>query len=217
MTQSIQDIELLKYKSLVERFIDKQIIRNQINSQFTTDGRIKDICVLFTDVRGFTTFSEKSGLQATNSFLNNYYDIVIEHTQNLGGIMDKFLGDGTMSIFGAFDEEQSYVERCVEASKRILNDFVSMTSQKDEPTLFLGVGINAGKAIIGAFGNGEFVDFTAIGHTVNVAARIQSVACDNQIYVTRDVTEHLEENEYRSKGYFHLKNVLKSIELFEII
>lgn len=224
LTRWVPDYELLKAKSkqlnfyerFFPKFIDPQVVSNKMPQSLTTDGEVKDVCVVFTDVRGFTRFSEKASLPAANSFLNNFYDIVIHHTQAHGGIVDKFMGDGTMAIFGAFGDKGDYTRNAVEATKAILRDFVMMTNQKNEPSLFLGAGISKGPAIVGMFGNGDFVTFTAIGHTVNIASRLQGQASKNSIYATKEVVSQLSEKEYRSKGRFELKNVSRKIELFEI-
>jgi adenylate cyclase len=212
-----QEREQLRfYERFFPRFVDKQVVRYQQHSDLTTNGEIKNVAVMFTDVRGFTSFSQNVSLAASNSFLNNFYDIVVHHTQAHGGIMDKFMGDGTMSIFGVFDNNESFVARSVAAAQAILRDFKDMTYQKDEPTLFLGVGIAYGPAIVGTFGNGEFVNFTAIGHTVNLAARIQGCVTNNSIYVTKEVTDCLKPGDYKLRGKYALKNVQKRIDLYEV-
>lgn len=208
--------ELEYYAQFFPKFVDKQVVKYQRENELTTDGKERDICVMFTDVRGFTTFSQQVSLAAANSFLNNFYDIVVHHTQANGGIVDKFLGDGTMSIFGAMGRTKNYTQRCIVAAEAILKDFKDMTMQKDEPTLFLGVGISKGPAIVGTFGNGDFVNFTAIGHTVNMSARVQGCAKNNNIMATKEVVDYLPKERYESRGLFALKNVNKKTPLFEI-
>ncbi|MCA9379086.1 adenylate/guanylate cyclase domain-containing protein [Candidatus Dojkabacteria bacterium] len=215
MMRKLRDMEY--HADFFPRFVDPQVVEYQQQNELTTDGRITDVCVMFTDVRGFTKYSQEVSLPAANSFLNNFYDIAIHHTQRFGGVMDKFLGDGTMSVFGALDRKRtSYVTNCVAAAKAILKDFKDMTMQKDEPSLFLGVGLSQGPAMIGTFGNGEFVNFTAIGHTVNLAARVQGCVHNNSVYMTKEVSNFLEKGQYHSKGKFDLKNVNKKVELFEL-
>lgn len=205
------------FEQFFPKFVDQQVVDFQQSSDLTTDGKVKDICVMFTDVRGFTKLSQEISLNAANSFLNNFYDIVVHHTQSFGGVMDKFIGDGTMSIFGGLDRSRNYVKRCVAAGQAILEDFKDMTMQKDEPTLFLGIGIAQGPAMIGTFGNGEFVNFTAIGHTVNLSARIQGCVKNNGIFVNKEVTEFLEPEQYKFKGKFELKNVKNKVGLYEVV
>lgn len=205
---------------VLTRFVDKQVLDYQKNRELSTDGQIKDIAVMFVDVRGFTRFAEDNSLQAVNSFLNNFYDIVIHHSQLYGGIVDKFTGDGAMLIFGAFSSQpctqDNFVQNAVHAASNIINDFTLMTMQKHEPYLFIGVGISYGPAIIGTFGNGDYVNFTAIGHTVNVAARIQSLARNNKALCTKEVAKFLPAYTYRPQRKVILKNVRRAVELFII-
>lgn len=172
---------------------------------------------MFTDVRGFTSFSQNVSLPAANSFLNNFYDIVVHHTHAYGGVIDKFMGDGTMSIFGSLDKSRNYVRKCIAAAQAILRDFKAMTNQKAEPNLFLGVGVSQGPAMVGTFGNGDYINFTAIGPTVNLAARVQACAKNNNIYVTKEVTSFLDDEEYISRGRFELKNIPKRVPLYEVL
>ncbi len=102
------------------------------------------------------------------------------------------------------------------STQGIMRDFEQMTRQKSEPDLFLGAGITCGPAMVGNFGNGDMVSFTAIGSTVNLAARVQGIAKNNQIYVTKRVAEVLEDSMYESKGFQRFKNVNKPVEIFEI-
>lgn len=209
--------ELEYYAQFFPKFVDQQVVKYQQENDLTTDGKVRDICVMFTDVRGFTTFSQEVSLAAANSFLNNFYDIVVHHTQAYGGIVDKFLGDGTMSIFGAMGRTKNYPTRCIAAAEAILKDFKDMTNQKSGPNLFLGIGISKGPAIVGTFGNGDFVNFTAIGHTVNLSARVQGCAKNNNILVTKEMAESLPNEKLVAKGLYSLKNVNKKIPLFEVL
>jgi class 3 adenylate cyclase len=92
-----------------------------------------------------------------------------------------------------------------------------MTTQKHQPSLFLGAGITKGPAMLGMFGNGEFVNFTAIGSIVNLAARIQGKSDDNNLLVTKDVVDYLPSGSYKSKGRHSFKNVSKRVEVFEVL
>jgi adenylate cyclase len=205
------------YERFFPKFLDRQILQHKLDKLFSTDGEIKQICVMFTDLRGFTKYSEKASLLSTNNLLNNFYDIVIHHTQENSGIVDKFMGDGTMSIFGMFNPRpQSMARAAARAAMGIMQDFKGMTSQIHEPNLRLGIGLSQGPSLVGNFGNGELVTFTAIGTTVNLAARVQGQAEDNNILATKEVIGHLPDKNHTSKGYFELKNVSKKLELFEL-
>lgn len=207
-----------RFKKFFPRFLDPKITENRLDKTMTTDGEVKEICVMFTDLRGFTRYSEKADLRSTNSLLNNFYDIVIYHTQQNTGVIDKFIGDGTMSIFGMFDPAAAAMAAAaVSAARGIMQDFTDMTSQSHEPNLALGIGIAQGPALVGNFGNGELVTFTAVGNTVNLAARIQGLADANNILITRDVAKYLPSETCANKGRFEFKNVTKKVEIFEVV
>lgn len=216
-----EDLKKLKkhvgfYKRFFPKFIDNQVVRHQLEQDIVTDGVEREVSVLFTDVRGFTNYSQKTSLQATNSLLNNFYDMVIHHTQAQGGIVDKFMGDGTMSIFGVYDDDESFVKRSVVAAKAIITDFKEMTSQKHQPDLHLGVGLSKGPAVVGMFGNGQYVSFTAIGHTVNLAARIQGQSQNNNVMFTKSVADYIPKSSYSPCGKYNLKGVKNKVQLYEL-
>ena len=205
------------YSGFFPRFLDEQIVEHQFQGEVTTDGEYKDIAVLFTDVRGFTALSQRKSMRVTNSLVNNFYDMIIHHTQAHGGIVDKFMGDGTMSLFGVYDDNDEYVREAVDAARAVAKDFSDMTSQKHQPEISLGIGINYGTALVGTFGNGEFLSFTALGHTVNLAARIQGKAENNKVFISQSVADFLEPPEYTGAGKYELKGVDKPVQLFEVL
>lgn len=208
--------ETSHYARYFDTFVDPQVVADQVQKELTTNGISKQICVMFTDMRGFTRYSEQANFQTARSLLNNFYDMVVHHTHTQGGIVDKFMGDGTMSLFGVFEDDIAYVERSVAAACGIVRDFASMTKQKHQPDLYIGIGLNMGPALVGNFGNGDYVSFTAIGSTVNVAARVESAARNNQVLITKKVAENIRRSTYASRGRQQFKNVSRPVEVFEI-
>lgn len=207
--------ELHSYQHLLPRVVDPTIVQESLRQSLSTKGEIKEISVMFTDLRGFTSFSEQTSLRATSSLLNNFYDMVISHTQMQGGMIDKFMGDGSMSIFTA-DNGSNHALAAVKAAQAIVKDFTSMTSQSHEPDLHIGVGIATGPALVGFFGNGDYVSFTALGSIVNLAARIQGAAENDNILVTAGTANELPEELLNYYGRKEFKNVSKRVDLYEI-
>ena len=141
-------------------------------------ARTAEICVLFSDIRGFTGLSETLSPEKVTNLLTRYFDRMVACVHRYDGTMDKFMGDGMMVLFGA---PRKVGEPCVNAVKCAL-DMVTELKQLNEeyateglPHLKIGIGINYGKAVVGIIGSTERNNYSAIGDAVNVASRVEGL------------------------------------------
>ncbi len=146
-------------------------------------GAEVDITVLFADVRGSTGLAEQESASEFRRLIQDYYVIAAQAVDRNGGIVDKFLGDGVMALFIPVITGENHAGRAIEAGRAILAD----VEQAGLPArgARVGAGIHTGSAFVGALGAGEKLDFTAVGDTVNVAARLGSVAAGGELIVSR--------------------------------
>ena len=157
------------------------------NRCFTSlpDGGIEtDIAVMFADLRGSTTLGEQMGPTAFAALLNRYYDLAIEVLAPHRAIIDKMIGDEVMALFtgmGSNDHRASAVAAGLELARR----FPEVEPPEGLPGL--GVGVNAGTAFVGKVGLGGDADFTALGDTVNVAARLQGLAKPGEVVIGEEL------------------------------
>ena len=151
------------------------------------DGGIEtDVAVLFADLRGSTALAEKMEPAAFAELLNRYYDLAIEVLAPHRAIIDKVIGDEVMALFtpmGSHNHRASAVAAAVELMRR----FPEVVPEGKEPGL--GIGLNAGIAFVGKVGLGGAADFTALGDTVNVAARLQGLAEAGEVILGQDLCE----------------------------
>jgi adenylate cyclase len=159
-----------------------------------SDGEELEVSILFADLRGFTKMSDKRLPYDVVFILNQYFELMGEAIESKDGYLDKFIGDGIMAIFGiksgpAIGARQA-IGAAMEMSRRleVLNE--RLREEVDEP-LRIGIGINSGKAIIGAMGYGETFSVTAIGSTVNTAARLEGVSktYSSELVVSQQVVD----------------------------
>jgi adenylate cyclase len=140
-------------------------------------GGDRMIAVMFVDLRGFTAFSEKRLPYDVVFILNRYFRAVGQAIEDAGGRVDKFIGDGVMALFGLDVDGARAARQSLDAARRIglaIEDFnESLSGEVDKP-LRIGIGIHAGPAIVGDLGHGRATSLTAIGDTVNTAARMEA-------------------------------------------
>ena len=140
-------------------------------------GEERVVTVLFADIRGFTAWSRRHSPREAVDLLNAYLDAMIPLVEDRGGMVDKYIGDGIMAIFGAPDDQPDHAERAVEAAVAMVRrtrELATVWARHDFPGFRIGVGVATGPALVGMVGSRRRLDYTAIGETVNIAARIES-------------------------------------------
>jgi class 3 adenylate cyclase len=144
-------------------------------------GRKLEVCVLFSDIRSFTTLSEKLDSEVVVDLLNRYFARMTEVVHRHGGTVDKFIGDGMMAFFGAPNvlvcPEKNALEAAIEMLIQLGELNQELIAEGREP-IAIGVGIHSGEATIGYIGSPDRHEYTAIGDTVNTAARLEGLCKD---------------------------------------
>lgn len=204
------------------RYVSKTVVQEILSSkeEIEVGGVRKDITLMFVDIRGFTPLSEKMEPEVIINILNDYLDLCSRAVFVYEGTIDKFMGDGVMSIFGAPIEQKDHPERAVRAALQMQKESVALTERLMERygrSVRFGIGINSGPAVVGNIGSHERLDYTAIGDTVNLAARLESNAKTGQILVSKETYE-------RIKGVFiatpldaiKVKGKEQLVEIFQI-
>jgi adenylate cyclase len=158
-------------------------------------GQEQNIVIMFTDLRSFTGLAERKLPYDLVFILNRYFEVVGEAVTHAGGVVDKFIGDGAMALFGIEDGAEEGCRRALAAAAQIVDGVAklshSLAVELAEP-LKIGIGIHAGPAVVGRMGYGTATHLTAIGDTVNVASRLQDLtkeyAC--QMIISEQVARH---------------------------
>lgn len=167
------------FKGTLVRYMSGQLADKIISSGKMPDlkGERRKITVLFADVRGFTSLSEKLAPEDVFSLLNDYFDKMIDEICRNHGMLNKFMGDGLMAVFGALDEDPYQEENAIKAAlgmRRVLDGMRERFQAKRQIDLKIGIGINTGIALVGNIGSNQRMEFTAIGDTVNLGSRLES-------------------------------------------
>lgn len=173
--------------------IVKEILKDGDN--VALGGKLVDIAVLFVDVRGFTTMSELIEPEKVVEILNKYLTLTSKCILSNGGTLDKFIGDATMAFWGAPLPQEDYVMRACKAAIEMIEQSKSLSEElleKYGQSVTFGVGVHVGQAIVGNIGSPERMDYTAIGDTVNTAARLEANAPGGTVYISREVANRLD-------------------------
>jgi len=191
--------EKKKIKDMFSKYVDPKLVDVLIQSDSTQGGigMKKHFAVLFVDIRGFTPMSEKlkDEPETVVSILNDYLELTASCVFNNGGSVDKFIGDATMALFNGFTPLDDYIYRAVKAAGDIVAGAAELNAlimEKYGIGVGFGVGVHCGYAVVGNIGPQFRKDYTAIGDTVNTAARLESNAAQSQVLISKEVVEALE-------------------------
>jgi adenylate cyclase len=197
MTEGLRERD--KVKSLFSKFHGSSVAEDLISNDIGVGGQSKEVVVFFSDIRGFTAFSEKRSPEEVVAMLNEYFAVMVGIINRHGGVVDKFIGDAIMAIWGApkssDNDSHMALTACVEMRKG-LSTLNEKRIARGEPPLMIGMGLHAGPAISGTIGSDERMEYTVIGNTVNTASRIEAStkAFGTDLLVTDDVIAKLGEN-----------------------
>lgn len=166
------------------------------NYRIELGGRDREIAVLFVDIRGFTAMSEGLSPEKIVAILNRYLGMVTEAVFKNEGTLDKFIGDAVMAVYNAPLNVEDYACKAVQTGLDIVAavDGINAELKKEFGIeIACGVGVHCGRAVVGNIGCSYRMDYTAIGDTVNVAERLESIAKGGQVLISRDLYEQVKD------------------------
>ncbi len=154
-------------------------------------GTRKTVTMLFADLSGFTSFSEKTSPETVFRLLNSYLDIAAQVILENEGTLDKFMGDAVMALWNSPDPQHDHALRACRAATEIVQRSLEAHKRFSNPDqqLIFRVGVTTGPAIVGNVGTSQLFNYTAIGDTVNLAQRLQSSAQRGQVYIQKSTYE----------------------------
>jgi adenylate cyclase len=156
-------------------------------------GEMRDVTVLFADIRGFTPLAAALGAHAVVDLLNEYFSYMTDVIAAEGGVVDKFIGDGLMALFGLPTAHGDDADRAVAAARNMQRALRLLSERPESPALRIGIGVCTGPVVAGQIGSPDRMNYTVIGEAANLAARLEGATklYGNQILICDETLSRL--------------------------
>jgi class 3 adenylate cyclase len=165
-------------KEVFGRYIATQVSDKILKGQANLGGESRRVSILFSDIRNFTGMSEQMTPQQVVAFLNDYFSEMVDAVFEQNGLLDKFLGDGLMAIFGAFGDDHDHPQRSVLAALRMQALLAKINGERamsGKAPIAIGIGIHTDDVILGNIGSRKRLEYTVVGDGVNTSSRLQGL------------------------------------------
>jgi len=215
------NLKAIKENNILKMYVDENVLNfmgsQEYESIIMANENI-EATVMFIDVCGFTAISENTSPDVVVTMLNTYFDVMVKEIIAQEGHIDKFIGDAIMAVFRG----EYHLDRALDAALAV-RDQINALPAADDSTKFkpkVSIGIKSGEMISGNIGSSGLkrLDYTVIGDTVNIAARLQDAAKENQILISQDCYEQVKETfKFKKLGSMSLKNKAQAIMTFEVL
>lgn len=176
---AVEEKENRKLKSIFSRYVSKPLVDEILKKQeIKLGGEVKEVSVLFSDIRGFTAMSEKMNPEDVLGVLNEYLTAMTDIVFENGGTLDKFIGDAVMAVFGSPLYDKDHAIKAVKTGwmmQKKLDELNVKWAEEGKSSLKIGIGVNSGKVVAGNMGSLRRMEYTVIGDTVNLASRLESL------------------------------------------
>ncbi len=212
-----------KLRSTFGKYMTASVMEHLMSGKVALGGETLTVTILFADIRSFTTLSEKMDAQALVALLNEYFTEMVGAVMSEDGVVDKYIGDAIMAVFGAPVPKPDDAVRAVRAAVKMRAALVHLNdrlAKRGLGPLANGVGIHTGEVVAGNIGSEARMEYTVIGDAVNVASRLESCTKDLQVgvLISQDTWSHCEGKiEARPMKELHVKGRAQPIMTYEVL
>jgi adenylate cyclase len=220
-----EERERVRIKKAFQSFVAPEVVNQIIRhpEKLRLGGERRELSILFSDIRGFTTLSEtlepEAIVEVLHGYLNPMSEIVVKH----GGTLDKYIGDAIMALFGAPLEQPDHSRRACRTALEMVQKLRELDREwveQGRPALKVGIGINSGLVSVGNMGSNRLFDYTAIGDNVNLASRLEGLNkfYGTEILVAAATVQHLDNGFiFREVDLVRVKGKKHPIAIYEVL
>ena len=199
-----------KVKSAMGKYMSEDVMKRVVMNidNLGLGGKKAVVTVLFSDIRGFTSMSETMPEEQVSQILNEYFTEMEPIITKYNGIINKFIGDAVMAIFGEPIQDKNHALNAVKCGYEMLmkvKELQKKWAEEGKPKIDIGIGINTGEVLVGNIGSGDRMEYTVLGDTVNIASRLESY---NKVYKTKMLIS--------SSTYEQTKSILDVIRISDV-
>src|SRR5438094_527840 len=203
-----------------EVYTPRHLAEKILTSKSAIEGERKIVTVMFSDVSGFTAMSEKLDPEDVHSIMDRAFEVILEAVHRYEGTINQFLGDGVMALFGAPIAHEDHAQRALSAALRIQANLKPLAEDVERThgiEFRMRMGINTGPVVVGAIGRDLRMDYTAVGDTTNLAARLLAIGEPGQIVASRR-TQHLRDRlfSFEDLGDFQVKGKAEPVRAYAV-
>ena len=220
LAQKLKSEEAIRQK--LERYHSPAVVQQLITVGALPDGRLPptegEISILFADIVGFTALSERLSPPEIAQLLNSLFEEMLQEVFAVGGTLDKYIGDCIMAFFGAPEPQKDHADRAVAAATGMLARLETLNRRQvlREP-IQLRIAVNSGKAVVGDVGSSQRVDYTALGGTINLASRMESVCPPGSCVVSEATyTMLVQKQGWEEMGEYRFKGIDRPIQVYQL-
>jgi adenylate cyclase len=221
MARSLREKEMIKraFTRYVAREVVEEILKDP--EQLALTGEQREVTVLFCDIRGFTPLAERLTPEQVVSLLNEFYTLMIETTFKHDGTLDKFLGDAVMAVFGAPIAHPDHAIRAVKTALDMRSGVAELNERRaleGKEAIRIGIGVSLGEVVAGTVGTEDRMEYTVIGDSVNLAARLESNAKPGSILISHRTYERVKDLvDVVPLGLLKVKGKEEEVEVYEVV
>jgi adenylate cyclase len=217
-----QTLKAVRENDILRMYVDASVLQFMTRDAFEQSLSLSEnieATVVFMDLCGFTSISERESADRVVNLINKYFDVMVKEIIAQGGLVDKFMGDAVMAVFRG----EYHLDRAVEASLAVRNEINNFREQLSDQTDYhpkVSIGINSGDMVSGNIGSATLrrLDYTVIGDVVNTAQRLQAAAKPGQVVVSEWAYHQIKEAfQCKMIGQVSLKNKLNPIQIYEVL
>ena len=220
----VEEKEKRKVRTAFGQYLSPEVIRRLLVNPRLVDPKKTDITVMFSDIRGFTSISEKLDAQELALFLNQYLSDMTRIVFKTNGTLDKYIGDAVMAFWGAPFEEPGHAAKACNAALEMMTRVCELQKQweaQGKPSLDIGIGLNTGVASVGNMGSALRYGYTALGDAVNLSSRLEGLNKDYGTHIIANETTYQGAKDdgfvFRELDLIRVKGKLQPVTIYQLM